>query len=234
MTPAHDRGRSSRTGRGASPDDVRAEARARVADAEVPGWAGGVMLGLRWLTLLVEINLMVLLGTLAGGVVLGLGPALRAGSAVAGAMAAEPTPWRTFWRTWRSGFGRTNALFAPVWVVGALLWFDGVAVALLDGPARTALLAGLVLVGVWSALVLAAWPRVTLRYDRGVAETWRFLLLVPFLGPTTSLAALVVLGATALGVGALPPLVVLVGASFPLWATGRLVDDRLDRIDAQA
>ncbi len=208
------------------------DARRRVADAEVPGWAGGVMLGLRWITLLVEINVMMLLGTLAGGVVLGLGPALRAGSAVAGAMTAEPTPWRTFWRTWRAGFGRTNLTFAPVWVVGVLLWFDGVAVTLLDGPARAALQVGLVLVGVWAALVLAAWPRVTLRYDRGVGETWRFLLLLPLLGPTTSLAVLVVLGATGLALWTLPVLVVLVGASFPLWATGRLVDDRLDRIDA--
>src|SRR5699024_6566403 len=55
-------------------------ARQRIADAEVPGWTGGVMLGLRWVTLLVEVSAMLLLGTLAGGVLLGLGPALRAGS----------------------------------------------------------------------------------------------------------------------------------------------------------
>ncbi|AEG43583.1 YesL family protein [Isoptericola variabilis] len=214
--------------------DLRADARRRVADAEVPGWAGGVMLGLRWVTLLVELNLMVLLGTLAGGVVLGLGPSLRAGSAVAAAMTADPTPWRTFWRTWRRGFGRANLLFAPVWAAAILLWFDGVAVTLLEGPARAALHVGLVAVAVWGAVVLAYWPRVTQRYDRGAGATWRFLLLVPLLGPTTSLAVLVVLGATALAVWALPALVVLVGASFPLWATGRLVDDRLDRIDARA
>lgn len=210
-----------------------AEMRRRVSDAEVPGWAGGVMLGLRWVTLLVELNLMVLLGTLAGGVVLGVGPALRAGGAVAASMTAEPAPWRTFWRTWLTGFGRTNLLFAPVWVVAVLLWFDGVAVTLLDGPPRAALQVGLVLVGVWFAVVLVSWPRVTLRYDRGPGETWRFLLLVPLLGPTTSLAVLVVLGATALAVWVLPVLAVLVGVSFPLWATGRLVDDRLDRVDAQ-
>jgi uncharacterized membrane protein YesL len=229
VTEAHDRDAARRA---ASTDtDLRTEARRRVADAEVPGWAGGVMLGLRWVTLLVELNLMVLLGTLAGGVVLGLGPALRAGSAVAAGMTAEPTPWRTFWRTWRTDFGRTNAVFAPVWVVALLLWFDGVALRLLEGPARAGLQVGLVVLGVWLAVVLAYWPRVTLRYDRGVGETWRFLLLVPLLGPTTSLAILVVLGATALAVSTLPVLVVLAGASFPLWATGRLADDRLDRID---
>lgn len=216
-----------------SPDEVHASARARVADAEVPGWAGGAMLGLRWATLLVEINVMVLLGTLAGGVVLGLGPALRAGSAVARAMTSEPTPWRTFWRIWRSEFGRSALLFAPLVVVAMLLWFDGVAVGLLDGAARAGLQLGLVLVGAWGAVVLAYWPRVALRYDRGWGQTWRFLLLVPMLGPATSLAVLVVVGATALALWAMPVLALLVGLSFPLWATGRLVDDRLDRIDAQ-
>lgn len=227
MTDAHDRDVARR----AAATDVRAEARRRVSDAEVPGWAGGVMLGLRWVTLLVELNLMVLLGTLAGGVVLGLGPALHAGGVVAAGMTAEPAPWRTFWRRWRTDFGRTNALFAPVWAVALLLWFDGVALRLLEGPARAGLQVGLLVVGVWLAVVLAYWARVAGRYDRGVGETWRFLLLVPLLGPTTSLAILVVLGATALAVSTLPVLVVLVGASFPLWATGRLADDRLDRID---
>lgn len=214
--------------------DVRRDVRRDVAAAEVPGWAGGVMLALRWVTLLVEINAMVVLGTLAGGVVFGLGPALRAGSAVAATMTAGATPWRTFWRTWRAGFGRANLLFAPVWVVAALAWFDGVAVTLLAGPARSVLQLGLVVVAAWTAVALAYWPRVVARYDRGAGETWRFLLLSPLLGPTTTLAVLVVLGATMLAVGALPIAAVLAGASFPLWATARLVDDRLDRIDAQA
>jgi uncharacterized membrane protein YesL len=215
-------------------DDVRRAARERVADSEVPGWAGGVMLGLRWVTLLVEVNVMVLLGTLAGGVVLGLGPALRAGSAVARAMTSEPTPWRTFWRIWRNELGRSVLLFAPLVAVGLLLWFDGVALRIMDGPARAALQLGLVVVGAWTAVVLAYWPRVTLRYDRDLGSTWRFLLLAPMLGPATSLAVLVVVAATALALWAAPVLGLLVGVSFPLWATGRLVDDRLDLIDARA
>ena len=46
------------------------------------GWTGGVMRVLRRVTRLVEINVLVLLGALAGGVVLGLWPAVRAASAV--------------------------------------------------------------------------------------------------------------------------------------------------------
>jgi uncharacterized membrane protein YesL len=215
-------------------DDPRGAARERVADAEVPGWVGGVMLALRWVTLLVEVNVMVLLGTLAGGVVGGLGPALRAGSAVVARMTDEPTPWRTFWRTWRSDLGRTNLLFAPFWVVAVLLWFDGIAVTLLDGPPRAILLGGLIVVLAWTAVTLCYWPRVTLRYDRPFAETWRFLLLSPLLGPATSLAVLVVLGVVWVAWTFLPVAAVLVGSAFALWATGRLVGDRLDRLDADA
>ncbi|MCA5892510.1 DUF624 domain-containing protein [Isoptericola sp. NEAU-Y5] len=214
-------------------EDPRVAVRRGLADAEVPGWAGGVMAVLRWVTLLVEINVMVVLGTLAGGVLAGLGPALRAGSEAAAATTDGPTPWRTFWRTWRAELGRANLLFAPVWVVAALLWLDGVAVTLLSGPARSVLQVGLVVAMAWSAVALAYWPRVVGRYGDGAARTWRFLLLAPLLGPTTTLAVVVVLGATALAGAALPLVAVLAGVSFPLWATARLVDDRLDRIDAR-
>ncbi|MFE5292725.1 DUF624 domain-containing protein [Isoptericola sp. NPDC056618] len=213
--------------------------RTAVAEAEVPGWAGGVMLALRWATLLVEVSAMVVLGTLAGGVLLGLGPALRAGGVVAARMTAEPTPWRTFWRTWRDGFARTAALFAPVWAVAGLLWLDGAALGLLDGsglvggPGRAVLTGGLLAVGAWGAVVLACWPVVVARYASGPVATWRLLLLLPLLGPATSLAVLVVAAALLAAVWALPLLAVLVGPGFWLWATGRLAADRLDRIDAQ-
>nr|WP_246256225.1 DUF624 domain-containing protein [Isoptericola halotolerans] len=174
---------------------------------------------------------MVVLGTLAGGVVLGVGPALRAGSAAVERMTDEPTPWRTFWRTWRAGFWRTNARFAPFWVLATLLWFDGVAVTLLEGPARSVLLGGLVVILAWSSVMLAYWPRVLLRYDRPVRPTWRFVLLAPLLGPATSLAVLVVLLVVWIAWTFMPLAAVLVGVSFALWATGRLVNDRLDRLD---
>lgn len=211
-----------------------ARARDRIAEAEVSGWAGGTMLVLRWITLLVELNLMVVLGCLAGGVLLGVGPALRAGGVVASRMTGEAEPWRTFWRTWRAEFARTNLLFAPVWAILVLLWFDGVAVRLLGGGVQIALQAGLVLVALWCVVLLAYWPRVAARYDRPVGETWRFLAVAPLVAPGTALGVLVVVAATALAVWALPLVAALCGASFPLWATARLVDERLDRIDAQA
>lgn len=201
---------------------------------DVPGWAGGVMAALRWVTRLVEANVLVVLGTLAGGVLLGLGPALRAGSAVLLDPAHAESPWRGFWATWASGWRRTNLLFGPFWACGALLWADSAVVAAATGPARAAFQLGLGLAVAWGAVVLAWWPRVVLRYDDGARAVWRYLLLAPGLGPGTTAGVLVVLAATTLAVAGVPLAGALAGLAFPLWATGRLVDDRLARPAARS
>ncbi len=210
---------------------TQVSARERIADAEVPGWAGGAMFGLRWLTLLVEVSAMLLLGTLAGGVLLGLGPSLRAGSLVTAGMTQEPRPWRTFWRTWRTGFWSTNASFAPFWCIAVLLWLDGIAVTMLDGPAGAALLGGLLTVLCWTAVMLVYWPRAAL-CDQSFTRTWRLLLFAPLLGLGTSLSIGAVLLAAALLWRQLPAVAVLAGAPLVLWSTGRLTQHRLDRLTA--
>ncbi|WP_129786785.1 YesL family protein [Promicromonospora panici] len=195
------------------------------------GWTGGVMRVLRRATRLVEVNVLVLLGTLAGGIVLGAWPAVRAASAVL--LDGDPagSPWRPFWRGWRDGWRRTNLLGAPVTFAAVVLWLDALVLAQLDGAVRAALQVGLVLVGTWTAVVLAYWPRVVLRYDRSALDTWRFLLLAPALGPGTAVGALVVLAVCGLVSYVLPLAGLLAGISVPLWLTGWMVDERLNRID---
>lgn len=195
------------------------------------GWTGGVMRVLRRATRLVEVNILFVLGALAGGVLLGVWPAFRAASAVLLDGDPAESPWRPFWRAWRDGWGRANVLGAPLWVVGAALWLDTLVLTQLDGAGRAALQAALVLVGAWTAVVLAYWPRVVLRYDRSPLETWRFLLLSPALGPGTAVGALVVLAVSGLVSYVLPLFGLLAGVSVPLWLGGRMVDERLDRID---
>ena len=206
-------------------------ARQRIADAEVPGWTGGVMLGLRWVTLLVEVSAMLLLGTLAGGVLLGLGPALRAGSVITARMTQEAHPWRTFWHTWRTDFWATNATFAPFWVLAVLLWFDGIAVTMLGYPAAPILLGALIAVLLWSAVMLTYWPRLAV-HRQPFTDTWRLLLFAPLLGPGTALATGSVLAAAVLVGLYLPVVGVLAAVPLVLWSTGRLVQDRLDRLTA--
>lgn len=195
------------------------------------GWTGGVMRVLRRVTRLVEVNILFVLGALAGGVVLGVWPAFRAASAVLLDGDLAESPWHPFWRAWREGWRRANALGAPLSVVGVALLLDSLVLAQVDGPARAALQLGLVLVGAWTAIVLAYWPRVVLRYDQPPLETWRFLLLSPALGPGTAVGALVVLAVFGLVSYVLPLFGLLAGFSVPLWLSGRMVDERLDRID---
>ncbi|MBO0608942.1 DUF624 domain-containing protein [Myceligenerans salitolerans] len=190
---------------------------------EAPGWTGGVMAVLRFLTRMVEVNLLVLAGALAGGILLGLGPALKAGSAVLHDPELATEPWRGFWREWRTDWRRSNLLFAPFWPVGVLLAADAAVVGQASGPVHAALLAGLTLASAWTAVVLAWWPRIVLGYDDAAPAVWRYLLLTPLMAPGAALAILVTLAATAAVVLGVPLAALVAGASFPLWATGKVV-----------
>jgi uncharacterized membrane protein YesL len=216
---------------------ARASARIGGMSDEGTGWAGRVMSVLRWLEHLVLAQLLLVLGTLAGGVVLGLFPALDAAGRLLARLAdGDPSTsvWRDFWSAWRTGFRRANAVGAPLWAVAALLVVDAGVASLLDGPGRAVLVAGLVVVGAWTGLVVAFVPPVLRRYADGTVATWRFLLLAPALSPGTSLAVVVTLAALAATAWFVPVVGVLAGASTALLASGWLVDARLDRIDARA
>jgi uncharacterized membrane protein YesL len=81
---------------------------------------------LEWVPLAIAINALVLLGTLAGLVVLGLGPSLVAGATVARAHVRGdlPSAWSTFWRTWRAELVPANASYLPLLVLLAMAWVN--------------------------------------------------------------------------------------------------------------
>ncbi|GIG31391.1 hypothetical protein Col01nite_05500 [Cellulomonas oligotrophica] len=204
---------------------------------EPPGWAGRVMVWLRWVAHVVAVQLLLVLGTLAGGVVLGLLPSLdAAGRLLAALTAGTPSThvWRDFWHAWRAGLRRLNLLGAPLWPAAALLVADAAVLEALDGAPAAALQAVLVIATSWLAVVLAWLPPVARRYDDTAPRTWRLLLLAPLLGPGTALGVLVVVVVWGLTLVVAPVLAPLVGVTAPLLATGWLVDVRLDRIDAAA
>lgn len=207
---------------------------------DVPGWAGTAMRWLRVAVRLVAVNLLVLLGTALGLVLLGALPALGAASTVLAASAAGDPPesvWRAYWSAYRAGFRRLNRLGAPLLVAVVLLAADAAALPVLaaatgsTGAAAVAA-AGLLLLGA-AVLVLGAWffP-VARRYDEPFGRTWRFLVLAPLTSPGTSLAVLVTLGALGLVGWHLTVLVPLAGVAGALVLTGVVVDRRLDRVDA--
>jgi uncharacterized membrane protein YesL len=215
---------------------LRPDHRPVVGDEEAPGWAGRAMTWLRYATLLVGINLLVLLGTLAGGTLLGLFPALAAGGELLARLADGDPPttlWSSFWSAWRRGWRRLNLLGAPVWFVLVLLSLDASALRVLEGPAAAVLTGGLVVVGAYALVALAFLFPAARRYDTGALPTWRFVAAAPLVSPGTSVAVLVTLTAVALVLWTVPVLVPLIGTSLPLVTSGWIVDHRLDALDAR-
>ena len=158
------------------------------------------------------LNLLILAGTLAGGVVLGVAPALAAATVVSRTRLRGDTQRaaRVFVRTWISDFGRANLLAAPGLLALAL---PGTSLLLLDGaPAALrvalAVVAGLGAVHLLLALTMDA--HYDLRRGDVARLAWAFLLRAPgvplLLAATTALVGVV----TAFVPGLLP--VVSIGA----------------------
>lgn len=206
---------------------------------DVGGWAGGVMRGLQVVAQVVGINLLILLGSLAGLVLVGTFPALRAGSGLlARLVRRDPSErlWREFWRDYRSCLGRDAVLGAPFWGIGAFLLADVTilhAARSSDVPTATsAIMLGAVLaLSAYALLVLVWFVPALRRYRHGFGATWRLALLGPALSLPLTLAMLVTLAAFAFVALSLPVVVPLMGVSLPLLLTGWLVDRRLDELD---
>lgn len=201
--------------------------------SEYGGWAGRVMVFLRIVAQLVAINLLMIGGTLLGGVLLGLFPALGAGSALlARLVAGDPSESMLgdFWAAYRAGFRRLNLLGAPFWVLGVFLWLDVLFLRTVDGAAASALLVGVSVMCAWLVVSLAYLFPAARRSDDGAARVWRFVALAPLLAPLTGLSVLVTLLALAVIVTQLTVLVPLASLSLPLALTGWVVDRRLDTL----
>ncbi|MBD5785510.1 DUF624 domain-containing protein [Cellulosimicrobium terreum] len=209
----------------------------RPARDEVPGWAGRVMVVLRFVTQLVAINLLIVAGTVAGLVVAGFVPALHAGGLLLARLVdgdASDHLWRDFWGAWSGTWRRTTLLGLPVVAAMLVLLLDAQVLRVMEGPAGAALRTGGVLVTLWVLVVTAYLPAVTRRYDEPWTPTWRFLVLTPALGPLTAVAMVVTCAVVALVLVYVPVLGPLVGLSAPLLATGLLADGRFDRLDESA
>ena len=91
------------------------------------GWAGRVMGWLRGLTDLVLVNILFIVGTLTGLLVLGFFPAAAAASHVLAGMRAgrkDTSVVKEFVLEYRAQFWRANLVGVPFWAVALLLWLD--------------------------------------------------------------------------------------------------------------
>lgn len=206
-------------------------------NVDMTGWADRVMVFLRFAAQLVAINLLMALGTLAGAVVLGLYPALGAGSGLLARLAAgDPSEHllREFWDVYRSQFWRLNLLGVPFTVAAVFLATDSeILAAASPGPLTAFLGLAVWLLSAYLVVALMVLVRVARRYDEPAGRTWRFVVLAPLLGPLTSLVVLLTLAVLVLTFARFVVLVPLVGLSLPLLVSGWLVDQRLTRIDTR-
>ncbi|WP_150307224.1 YesL family protein [Planctomonas psychrotolerans] len=205
------------------------------------GWAGRLMLWLRFAMSLVVLNLLFIAGTLVGFVLLGAFPAAVATTTLLARLRAgdpiDSIP-REFVALYRGQFWHLNRVAVPFWLAGALLALDAGAFAILAADPATAsspmraVLGGLFLAAA-VVTVLAAASAVTVcsRYRDTVRGTWRYALVLPLVSPAMSAALLVCLAATAIALMAFGVLVPLVGASLPLLLAGWIVDYRLAALD---
>ncbi|GAA2977040.1 putative membrane protein YesL [Microbacterium terrae] len=191
--------------------------------ADVPGWAGAVMLVLRAITQLVGIHVLIVLGTLAGGIVGGLAPAATAARSLTSHLAdgtAGLAMWREFWGAWRSSFRRANLLALPFWGIGVLLATDAWALAQTTGAVRAAMGVALVVVTAYALVALAYLPLVAGEFDDPWGASIRYLLLAPALHPGRGCAILVSLAAIGWAYWMVPPVAVLLGLAAPILVTG--------------
>ncbi|WP_114855976.1 DUF624 domain-containing protein [Brachybacterium sp. YJGR34] len=184
-----------------------------------------------WLAL--RINLVWILLTLLGLVVLGAAPAT---AAAAGAFRAarHGVPVRvlpTMWASFRAELLGANLRMLPLLVVqaGSLAMVWMIAAGAVDHPLATAALGTLAAVAAgWATVglgMIAVVPRVR---DQELLVTWRLALMLPAALPLRSLSAVALLLAWVLLCSLLWPLALLVGAATAIGLTGALLVRRTE------
>ncbi|GAB2971651.1 hypothetical protein GCM10027212_08020 [Actinotalea caeni] len=147
---------------------------------------------------LAGLNLLVVVFTLLGGVVLGLAPALVAAATVSRTRVrgdGEPL-LRTFARVWRRELVRANLLLAPFGLVAALLGTNIATFAPTGGPLVPALWVALALVALAATFALTLYTHYELPLGRYATTAVRYLAhdlpATVLVAAVTAVAALVV------------------------------------------
>jgi uncharacterized membrane protein YesL len=165
------------------------------------------------------------LGTLAGGIVLGWAPAAMAATdAAARAERGEPIRWGRAAMVWKDTFWRSQVTLG---LPGLFLLLA--ASAALSGALPLMPQAMLCLVGVLLLMVLAHIPELDRRYRLPAARVFGRALVLGLAQAPTSLVLLAALTLWGAAMLSLPGLLPFLGAAVPLLACHHLVGRSLDR-----
>lgn len=207
----------------------------RTGPTQVPAWSTRLTEGIEHVYLVLRINLVWLMLTLLGLLVLGAAPASVAATDafLASRHGAQVRVLAVMWESYRRNLVTANLRLLPLMIVqlgsAAMLWIliGGGA----SGSVGAIILAGLAVVSAaWStvsAAVLVAVPRVR-RQDLLVA--WRLALLLPGVIPGRFLSLILLLGVWIVLCTAAWPLALLVGAAAMIDVTTHLLSGRVERL----
>ncbi|MFC0674617.1 YesL family protein [Brachybacterium hainanense] len=212
--------------------------------AAAPGGSGPRLGGLvRWHVRAGELGLRLfllhllwVLGTLAGGVVVGVFPATAALHAVLrsdqheAALEREdrlppsrPGLWHEFWSAWRTELVRANTIGLVLVLLWGLLAADR-AVVLAGVGAATPLVSGLVVALTVATLLLSAtiWP-LAAHFADPLPRLWRMAMLLLLSRPALTLSIGAVLAASVWLLGRIPGLIPVFGIALTCWAISALI-----------
>lgn len=204
-----------------------------LASGRGTGWANTAMSWLGRLTGVVEITACWVLGTLAGGIVLGWLPAaVAAGAVLHKLVGPEPSdrPFAEFFEVWRANLTRANAVGWPATLALGMLALD-LWILSHGGPAWLGVLLVLTVV-VALVLVLAVGYLASLLMlpdarRLPAARLWRTALVMPIVSPAATLVWSACMALLAVVVWILPVVGVLCAPGYVVLVTTWLTRRRL-------
>ncbi|PZF85748.1 DUF624 domain-containing protein [Jiangella anatolica] len=160
-----------------------------MADIEVGGRFGRLYGYLDWPVRLAALNLLWLLGVLAGLVLFGLAPATAALYSVLRAYLLDRSPrlWRDFWAAWRSSLRSSQVVLGvPILTVWVVVFYLLLA-------RSTPFVAGMAVLAAGYLATLLQLPAVVAHVDLPVLRSWQVTAEVAWRRPlvTVAVAALV-------------------------------------------
>ncbi|WP_019146863.1 YesL family protein [Timonella senegalensis] len=199
------------------------------------GWAGRVMVFLTYATHIVVLNFLWVLGTLAGGIVLGIAPATHSlGRLFTALTLGSPSPnlWTEFWRGYARGFKESNRKAWPFTVLALLAVADLAAfrISTINGwGGATALLPAFVVVTLLCLIAHAYFHASLLRFSDSWGATLKFAFAAPLTFLPATIAILLVNVAFLMLTWQLPLAALLVGFSIPLGFSIVVAGSAIDR-----
>ncbi|GGC83979.1 hypothetical protein GCM10007216_13260 [Thalassobacillus devorans] len=154
----------------------------------------GVLVFCKWITHFAVLNLLWIGCTFLGGIIFGIAPSTAAMYAVSrkASLRGEDIPVvKTFWRTYRKEFLRSNALAFTLIVIGLVWYFDLHFFRQFEGGIYTVLTYLMMLFGLTYIILLMYILPVFVHYDLKLFQYIKQALLIAFLHPANLIVMLI-------------------------------------------